>query len=531
MTTNSPFSFSNFLNSFIPKKNKTNSNSALVPPTMPRFSMNKPNISKYNMSTLNGPVNAPPPVINKINPNNYNEISNLFKKNLSNKTFSKPVTAPLIAKSPVDTNINNNQFSAPIVTPQITQPVVNNANLIDTTTQTLPNTPATVSAQSSLQKAVSKAQSIFTNAQKISPEQLSTQKDLDRLIESTKKAYLNTSGQAIPLEFITGQLKSIENRSLGLAEPLESKLARLQATRKSSLESSKFALERADQKLTNVKQPTGFTLSKDQQRYDASGKLVAQNTGDNISGVQQSYNPNVSGGEDFLKTLSPQDASLVKGVANYKLNIARISSLRSSAREKLMKMVMQYDPTFDMTQYGTRESLRKDFTSGKSSQSIRSLNTAVGHLQSLSESFKNLDNSSIPIWNAIRNFGISETGGGEITSVKNNINAVAGEMATVFKNSSGTDQEIKAWKDEMSASQSPEQVKAGIEKMIELMGSRLSAFKSQWKSGMGRPIDFKILSDKSKKILSSMGVNVNSIDPSNQAKGTSSGSDVFAEQW
>ncbi len=225
------------------------------------------------------------------------------------------------------------------------------------------------------------------------------------------------------------------------------------------------------------------------------------------------YNPSVGGGESFLKTLSPQNAALVKGVANYKLSLSKITSLRSSAREKLTRMVMQYDPTFDMTQYATRAAIRKDFTSGKSSRSIRSLNTAVGHLKSLSEAFKKLDNTSYPIWNKIKNFGIEETGGGIITAVKNNINAVAGEMATVFKNSSGTDQEIKAWKDEISASQSPAQVKAGIDKMIELMGSRLTAFNSQWKSGIGKPKDFRILSDNSRKILSSMGVDVNAIDP------------------
>ena len=100
-------------------------------------------------------------------------------------------------------------------------------------------------------KAIGLAESAYKRSLGISPEELSTQEDLDKLIESTKSAFLGTKGQAIPLEFITGQMKAIEERATGLAEPLERKLARLQAARTSSIESSKFALERADKAYEN----------------------------------------------------------------------------------------------------------------------------------------------------------------------------------------------------------------------------------------------------------------------------------------
>ena len=104
------------------------------------------------------------------------------------------------------------------------------------------------------------------------------------------------------MEFITGQLKSIEERATNLAEPLERKLARLQAARTSSLEANKFALDRADKKVqaekdaakpisgTSFYDPTtgtfiqapstskaseGFTLSPGEKRYDAAGNLIA----------------------------------------------------------------------------------------------------------------------------------------------------------------------------------------------------------------------------------------------------------------
>lgn len=132
--------------------------------------------------------------------------------------------------------------------PQITQDsgqggAYSSSSSSSSSTPTAPN-PETL-------KAIQLAEDAYKKSMLISPDELSTQGDIDNLIESTKSAFRGTSGQTIPLEFITGQLKAIEQRATGLAEPLERKLARLQAARTSSMESSKFALERADKAYAN----------------------------------------------------------------------------------------------------------------------------------------------------------------------------------------------------------------------------------------------------------------------------------------
>lgn len=99
------------------------------------------------------------------------------------------------------------------------------------------------------EKALTAAEAAYQKSLQVSPEELSTQEDIDKLIEATKAGYRATSNQPIALDFITGQMAAIEKRATGLAEPLERKMARLQAARTSSLEASKFALERADKKL------------------------------------------------------------------------------------------------------------------------------------------------------------------------------------------------------------------------------------------------------------------------------------------
>ncbi|WP_198164363.1 hypothetical protein, partial [Bradyrhizobium jicamae] len=81
-------------------------------------------------------------------------------------------------------------------------------------------------------------------------------------------------------------------------------------------------------------------------------------------------------------------------------------------------------------------------------------------------------------------------------------NAVADELAKVFKGSGISDHEIAQWKGTLNASQSPEQLKGAVKTAIGLMESRLYALNDQRDRGMNtssQPRD--LLTDKSKAAL------------------------------
>jgi len=167
-------------------------------------------------------------------------------------------------------------------------------------------TPPVAPPVSPEQQAVTDAESAYKTAGVLSPEETATQKSLDTLQESFKTGFQNTEDQAIPMGFIRGQQASQEKRALNLAEPLQAKLARLQAQRTSAQGTSKFALERADAALKTEKDkskpgygliegtsfydpltktfqsapekassPDGFSLSPGQTRFDAQGNPIA----------------------------------------------------------------------------------------------------------------------------------------------------------------------------------------------------------------------------------------------------------------
>ena len=169
-------------------------------------------------------------------------------------TFTKPVVPQVISQETPQSTTPASSSTVPRVTPQ-SSPVVTPAVSTVSASATPPvpstnqkDTAPTKPIPSVSEKAVKNAENLYQESLKLSDDELTTQGDLDRLSESTKKAYAGTKNQAVPMGFITGQLAAIEERALNLAEPLENKLARMQAARTNAIEASKFALERADSK-------------------------------------------------------------------------------------------------------------------------------------------------------------------------------------------------------------------------------------------------------------------------------------------
>jgi hypothetical protein len=206
------------------------------------------------------------------------------------------------------------------------------------------------------------------------------------------------------------------------------------------------------------------------------------------------------------KPIDAATANLIKQVADYKIDPTKISSLKNEDRQRLVSLASQYDPTYDSSSFPAKAAVAKDFTSGKSAQNIRSLNTAVSHLNALAEAGGALGNTSFTPLNTLKNSVSQSTGQPQVVRFNDALNAVAGEMATVFKGTSGTDEEINSWKQQMSASQSPAQIQAGINQMVELMAGRLQALQSQYQTGMGKQANFSFLNPNSQAILQKWGI-------------------------
>lgn len=164
-----------------------------------------------------------------------------------------PVKTPVIPKITPSAGVAAPVPVPPVAPAPIANPTLPNVNGQNNMPANLPvapppspEAPPLPTVSTANDKTLADLEETYRKTMEISPEELSTQADIDKLSESARKGFLNAENQAIPLEFITGQMKAIEDRANALAEPLERKLARLQASRQASLEGSKFALDRAE---------------------------------------------------------------------------------------------------------------------------------------------------------------------------------------------------------------------------------------------------------------------------------------------
>lgn len=211
-----------------------------------------------------------------------------------------------------------------------------------------------------------------------------------------------------------------------------------------------------------------------------------------------------------LTTYSPQIQQAVQGLANYSVDPNSFPTRTTAKsgqmdRETAIGLAKQVDPGYDETQYKSRSKTRSDFSSGNARKTINSLNQAVNHLNELSETSKALNNGHFQTFNSIGNWLHKEKGDPQVTNFEKAANAVQTEMATVFKGSGATDQEIKSWRDTLNSAQSPAQLQSGINELLKLMKGRLGALDDQWTSSMGGPRDFHILSPQSEQILHGLG--------------------------
>lgn len=230
------------------------------------------------------------------------------------------------------------------------------------------------------------------------------------------------------------------------------------------------------------------------------------NNGVPINGIDSIQDPSMKG--------------LVQGVLDYRIDPSKSTSLRSDQRQRLIETAAAVDPTYDQTQFPLRSQFKKEITSGTTGKNIVALNTAIGHLDSLSNAFRELDKTrsnmlgpDIPIVNKVKDAILTGTGSQASTNVGTVGTALANELERAFKGSQTSMTGVEDFKNKLKGELSVDQ-QEGLKKTVaDLLSSRINAIDEQHKSIMGKPRDFSLINDKSKQILTKLGIDPSTIDP------------------
>lgn len=301
-----------------------------------------------------------------------------------------------------------------------------------------------------------------------------------------------------------------------------------QDTREFGVEPLREAVAIADDRrpgaTAQLQSATQLRIGREQ---NASAERIAQQRSAGEAGGVGQPLPNIANGAtgaDLLKSLPPAEAELVKAIADYRVDPAKAASQRSpkngeSERRRLITLALQYDPSYDMTIYPSVQAARRDFTSGKAAANIRSLNTAIKHIDEFDKAWRDLGNWRLPLINKAGNFVNRQLGDKAITNFNSAATAVADELATLFKGTAGTDSAIAHWRDSLDPNMSPEQFKGQVEMLLDLTGGRIAALEAQYRDTTKDPRAYSVVSSKSKEILDRLGAHHSGAAPTASASG------------
>jgi lysozyme len=182
-------------------------------------------------------------------------------------------------------------------------------------------------------------------------------------------------------------------------------------------------------------------------------------------------------GEEYLKKIPQEYRQSIRSIANYDMPMPTGNDLVSTT---IRNLVLQYDPEFDATGYKAKQAGAADFTSGEAAKGLVAGRTAIGHLREYIDGFEKLHSTQAPLLNQFRNFASRELGSGRTSAVDTVRQHLAQEVARFYKGVGVmTDDERKAVLNELSPTQSPEQMRDSLRALFHMMQSKVDAYEGK----------------------------------------------------
>jgi hypothetical protein len=220
------------------------------------------------------------------------------------------------------------------------------------------------------------------------------------------------------------------------------------------------------------------------------------------------------GDQEFLSTLPPDRAALIQAIGEGRTNAPSASSRNKDAQIIAQQVAAAY-PGFNAADAKAQQAMRVDLAKGKAGDQLKSLNTAIGHLGSLSSSLDNMGNVGLPLItrpvNAVKNWVLNASDDPAITRATMDRQAVSDELETTFRGGrGGTLEGTRGWKESLPLNGGPSQQSAAVQEALKLLSSRVSAIGDQYSQAMGHASDgLQLLNPEAQHTLESLSKKYN----------------------
>lgn len=174
--------------------------------------------------------------------------------------------------------------------------------------------------------------------------------------------------------------------------------------------------------------------------------------------------------------LTPQQQATAQAIMEGRMTAPSGFALKTPYWQAVMGGVFQQDPQWSEQ----RAQLRKDYTTGKHSSEINSINTAMGHIGLLGDSIDALQNGDIVGLNRIANSLGVAIGQDPVTTWQTIVHRVGPEIAKAYLGAGGSAGERGADEADFDAALGPKQLKMNTAITARLLRSKIAGLENQW---------------------------------------------------
>jgi hypothetical protein len=208
---------------------------------------------------------------------------------------------------------------------------------------------------------------------------------------------------------------------------------------------------------------------------EARAKKAAGGSEDATAGNPALIESNPIGGvnQRYLNSLPAGQRAIVQAIGEGR---QEGPNTRTKEGKALSEVVNNAYPDYDGTRYHTYQAMQKDFVSGKTSQGLVALNTALSHLNMLYDN-ANLG-STLPLVSGVERFA----GNSSAVALKNAQVAVSDELGKAYKSGVVTESERKDWMNQLSG-WTPANVKQSAVAFAHLLDGKISAYEQTLRNG------------------------------------------------
>jgi hypothetical protein len=265
-------------------------------------------------------------------------------------------------------------------------------------------------------------------------------------------------------------------------------------------------LARTQQEVAQAQATAGATTAKTKAEA-LSAEIAAKQAQEQYDAQHRTANTSGLYGADYLKTLSPSDQSMVKALTEGRLAFPTAAGLRSPFWQEKLSQVAQFDPTFDATNFNARAKGRASAISGKLAQSNNALNTAIGHLDTLSgQASGTASHGGFPFAttvNAVQNWFSKGEGDKGVTNFEDTAAKLADELESAYRNGGGAEAGVIRQLRSLDPNMSGDQKQGIIHNAMDLLASKMSANLAQYNFGTGGKPTWDMLDPHVKQVLDS----------------------------